>query len=460
MDEAMDGAVAAGNAHTARAGAEVLEAGGSAIDALVAAALCGFVAEGPLTGPAGGGFLLLHGPGVPTRVLDCFFAVPSRPIGVAEEVVIDFGDASTQTFHVGPETVAVPGLLAGLELAHRRLGSLPWRDLFSPAIDLAHAGVAMTEAQQVLLEMLVPILHREEGGRRVYGDPAFLRTHDLVPALEHLRDEGAAGMADLLPELSDDIRSYRVMERDPIAVRLGDATVLTTPPPSLGGRTVERGLRALEGRLGEAGSGAEALALASAVTAAYDLPPGAAVRLTGTTHVSVVDAAGNAAGLSSTLGSGSGVFHHGFQLNNMLGETDVIGESVPPAGSRLPSMMAPTLVIEGGDVRLLLGSAGSVRLAGAILQVVIRVVTEGIGVEEAIALPRVHAQADGLHLEGGWGAEAIAVVEDAGYPVVRWSARNLFFGGVSAVEHRPGGRFAAAGDPRRGGHGVVVRRGP
>ena len=51
-------------------------------------------------------------------------------------------------------------------------------------------------------DMALLVLHREEGGRRVYGDPAFLRTHDLVPALEHLRDEGAPGMADLLPELA------------------------------------------------------------------------------------------------------------------------------------------------------------------------------------------------------------------------------------------------------------------
>ena len=99
--------------------------------------------------------------------------------------------------------------------------------------------------------------------------------------------------------------------------------------------------------------------------------------LTGTTHVSVIDEEGNAAALSSTLGSGSGEFSGGFQLNNMLGELDVIGIDERAAGERLPSMMAPTLVLADGEPRLVVGSAGSVRLSGAILQVIHHVVAGG-----------------------------------------------------------------------------------
>lgn len=451
----MNGAIAAGNVHTAEAGAAVLADGGTATDALVAAMLCGFVAEGTMTGPAGGGFLLVQAPGRPAVVLDCFFATPSRSPAVADTVVIDFGDASTQSFNVGPETVAVPGVMHGLEAAHRRFGRVPWPDLFAPAIDLARSGVAMSAAQQTMLAMLLPILRREQGGRAVYADPSFAVTRDLVPALEHLRDRGAAGLADLLPDLASDILAYRVVERSPLAVEVGSATVMTNPAPSIGGAIVLRGLENLAAPLGAPLSPTEALTLARALTAAYELPP-APVRLTGTTHVSVVDREGAAAGLSSTLGSGSGVFRHGFQLNNMLGETDVIGHELPPAGERLPSMMAPSLVTVDGGVRLLLGSAGSVRLSGAILQVLARVVIEGAGVEEAIGLPRLHPSADGLHVEGGWSEDAVGALEEAGYPIVAWAGGNLFFGGVSAVERRPDGTFAAAGDPRRGGHGIVV----
>ena len=95
--------------------------------------------------------------------------------------------------------------------------------------------------------------------------------------------------------------------------------------------------------------------------------------MSGTTHISVVDAQGGAAALSSTLGSGSGVFRGGAQLNNMLGELDVIGAAPRTGGERLPSMMTPTLVLDAGRPRLVVGSAGSVRLAGAIAQVTWRI---------------------------------------------------------------------------------------
>ena len=83
-------------------------------------------------------------------MLDCFFAAPSRPLGEMEEIVIDFGDASTQIFHVGEGSVAVPGLVAGLEEAQRRFASMPWPQLVEPAIELAKRGVDATEAQRFL----------------------------------------------------------------------------------------------------------------------------------------------------------------------------------------------------------------------------------------------------------------------------------------------------------------------
>ncbi|MBA2641859.1 MAG: gamma-glutamyltransferase, partial [Actinobacteria bacterium] len=97
----MRGAVAAGHPLTAAAGARVLAEGGNAVDACIAAAFVAAVAEGPLTGPAGGGFLLVHEPGGETVVLDCFFACPTEPLGELVEVVVDFADAGTQAFRVG-----------------------------------------------------------------------------------------------------------------------------------------------------------------------------------------------------------------------------------------------------------------------------------------------------------------------------------------------------------------------
>lgn len=446
----MRGAIAAGHPLTARAGADVLAAGGNAVDACIAASFVAFVVEGPLTGPTGGGFFLIHEPGAPTTLLDCFFAVPARTLGVMAEVVIDFADAGTQTFHVGEGSVAVPGLVHGLAEAHRRYASRPWGELLDPAIALAREGFLRDDAREFLHGILVPILLRSDAGRRVYGDPDRVVTAELEATLQSIRDAGTAAVAELLPEYAYDLESYEVVERAPLGADVLGRRVLATPAPSRGGRIVLDILELL------AAAGDPSLHdQARAIGLAY----GASAKglLTGTTHVSVVDASGMAAGLSMTLGSGSGVFRGGSQLNNMLGELDVIGPDERPPGERLPSMMTPTLVLEEGAPRLVLGSAGSVRLAGAIAGVAWNVVRWGVPVAEAVDAPRIHVDGRELHLEGGWAEEAVARLEArGGWDVIRWGGRNLFFGGVSAVEARADGSLTAAGDPRRGGHGVVV----
>jgi gamma-glutamyltranspeptidase/glutathione hydrolase len=368
-----------------------------------------------------------------------------------EEVIVDFADASTQIFHVGPGSVAVPGLLAGLETLHGRFGRLPWTELVEPAIELARGGVAVSVEQAFLHTILGPILHREEAGRRVYGDPERVETADLVPTLESIRDERAAAVRELIPELAADIDAYAVAERPPRVAMFAGHRVLTAAAPSRGGAIVAHSLELLDGEE------ATVEALTRALRTAYAGEAASSPRLTGTTQVSVVDAEGHAVALSSTLGSGSGVFRGGAQLNNMLGELDVIGPGPRAAGDRLPSMMAPTIALADGRPRLALGSAGSVRLAGAIVQVTVAVVGGGEPLVEAIAAPRLHVDDAGrVHLEGGRPEHEADDLEASGWEVVRWAGRNLFFGGVAAVELRADGSIAAAGDPRRGGHGVVV----
>jgi gamma-glutamyltranspeptidase/glutathione hydrolase len=398
------------------------------------------VSEGPLTGPTGGGFLLAWFDGEAT-VLDCFFAAPSRPLGEMEEIVIDFGDASTQVFHVGAGSVAVPGLVAGLEEAHRLFGSIPWPELVQPAIELARAGLDTTDEQRFLHTILSGILERDEGGRRIYGTSGRIETNEFVATLELVRDTGSAALAELLPELAGDLARYKVASPEPLRATIGGRTVLTTPGPSRGGAIVAAALERLTvaENLGER---AEALRHGYA-----SAPP---LTVAGTTHISVIDADGNAAAFSSTLGSGSGIFRGGTQLNNMLGELDVVGEGTQLPGARLASMMTPTLVLDDGRPRLALGSAGSVRLSGAIAQVA-DAVLRGTPVAEAIERPRIHVDGDDLHLEGGLTEPA-----PDGWNAVRWAGRNLFFGGVAAVERLADGTLAAAGDPRRGGHGIVV----
>ena len=453
----MRGAVAAGNRHTAEAGAWALREGGTCVDAALAATFAAFVTEGPLTGPAGGGFVLLHEPGQAPIVLDCFFAVPVEERGAMDEILIDFADASTQAFHVGEPSVAVPGLVAGLLATHERRGLLPWPALFTPALELARRPIEATPEQAFLHEILVPILQREEGGKRIYGRPNLIDATELVPTLLLLRDAREAALPLLLDDLASDLEAYQVEERKPLEGSFAGLDVLTTPAPSIGGAVVQAGLAALDREPDAApGSTDEAVALAAALRDAYAPTDASGARPTGTTHVSVIDRDGASIGLSSTLGSGSGVFRHGFQLNNMLGELDVIGADPHEAGRRLPSMMTPTLVLdEDGRPRLLAGSAGSVRLAGAILQVVAGVIRHALPVREAIDRPRLHVDGGTAHVEGGWDPAVARVLAEHDYDVRPWAERNLFFGGVSAVEQR-GTTLGAAGDPRRGGYGLVV----
>jgi gamma-glutamyltranspeptidase / glutathione hydrolase len=442
----MRGAIAAGHPLTAEAGARVLREGGNAVDALLAAAFTAFVTEGPLTGPAGGGFALVHEPSGRTTMLDCFFQVPRTPLGEMEELLIDFGDSGTQVFHVGEGSVAVPGLLAGLERVHADFGTRPWGELVEPALALARDGFERDAQRVTLHRILAGILLRDDGGRRIYGDPERVRTLDACETLERVRDLGSRAVAELLPEYSEDLRAYRVLEVEPLERGVLGRSILSMP--SQGGGVVQRILEILDAHEGEPLLETEARAVADAYGPLGSGP------LPGTTHISVVDDEGTAAALSSTLGSGSGVFRAGTQLNNMLGELDVIGVGDKEPGARLASMMTPTLVLDAGRPQLVLGSAGSVRLAGAIAQVTWRFL-RGMHVADAIAAPRLHVEGTTLHLEGGWPDPDVEALP-ASWDVNRWDDLNLFFGGVQAVEQTREGSFQAAGDPRRGGVGIVV----
>jgi gamma-glutamyltranspeptidase/glutathione hydrolase len=172
-----------------------------------------------------------------------------------------------------------------------------------------------------------------------------------------------------------------------------------------------------------------------------------------TTHISVVDERRNAVSVSCSTGSGSGVFvpGTGIHLNNMLGEIDLAGRQKP--GQRLTSMMAPSICFERGEPRLVIGSAGSARLRGAIFQIVINVLANGMDVHEAVETPRIHWESgdDIVHAEGGFDTSEL----DDVFEITRWTRRDLYFGGANAVEARDG-ELAAHGDPRRGGAAVVV----
>jgi gamma-glutamyltranspeptidase/glutathione hydrolase len=438
------GAIAAGHPLTVEAGQAVLDAGGTAVDACCAAAFVSWVVESPLTGPGGGGFLLSHFGGR-SVLLDFFVTVPRSFLGRDEllALAVDFDGDTQQVFHTGPAAVAVPGVGRGLAEAHARWGRLPWSSLFARAVALARDGFDLTPVATYLLDILDPLLkHSPEGAAMYTREGGRMAFPDLAGTLELLAAEGveplysgslARAICAHVPLTLEDLASYEVIEREPLSVFFRGHEFRTNPPPSSGGSLIATGLAALE----QGRSVVEAMQAMEAARSVVDVG--------GTTHISVVDADGNVASYSSSLGSGSGVVvpGTGIHLNNMLGEADLaVGSTLP--GERLTSMMSPSLVLADGRPRLVVGSAGSNRLRGAILQVVNNVVSRDMDVRAAVDAPRVHYEAGETHAEPG--ADASPATE-----IVEWRDRNLFFGGVSAVEVLLDGTLAAAGDPRRGG---------
>jgi gamma-glutamyltranspeptidase / glutathione hydrolase len=484
----MRGVVAAGHALTAEAGARALRDGGNAVDAALAAMMAAFAAEPQLTGFGAGGYLLVGTPDGEDVLLDFFVEAPGRGRdpdlrGELVEAVVHFGDV-TQTFHCGPASCGTYGMAAGLQAAHDRFGSLPRARLAEDGIRLAREGVAVNAQQAYIADLLAPILRGfPEACQRFWpsGEPPregdVVADDDLARALERFAAEGAApfytgdiaaAVVDWLDErggmvTAEDLAAYAAVPRAPVRLRYRGREVLTNPPPSAGGILIALTLRQLDAEPGPP----RVERLVAAMEAAQrlrtpqfleDLSRPGFNPLGNTTHVSVLDADGMACSVTVTNGEGSGVCvpGTGVHLNNMMGEEDLSpsGFFTHPPGRRLPSMMAPTLVRRGGDVSIVVGSAGSNRIRSAILQVIVNAVDRGLEAQDAVAAPRVHWEGGIAYAEPGIDGEAL---EAAGYRVSHFSEPNLYFGGAQAVERDVvTGAITGGADPRRGGAVVVV----
>ena len=521
----MRGAIAAGHELTARAGADALERGGTAVDALVAAAAMSWAAEPALTGPCGGGFALVRPARGRPALLDAFTSIPGinlppqRPLGEVESVDVPFDARTTQVFHIGPATCAVPGVVPGLHALHGRYGRLPWRDLLLPAAEAADRGVVVNRGQHAVLQAIEVIVSSTAEGRAIFAADGRLvacgetiRQADLAGSIELLAENGPTVFAE--GELAkamvdhqaasggsltlDDLAAQRPVWRRPLTGSFRGHDLLTNAPPSSGGalisyvlavldgfpsdrdaesrlvlmvesmraaarlrdRRFERLLHSsgLRGHLADPGTVRRGRAAVAAALEGSSEPAPALRSDHGTTHISVVDEEGNAAAFTASNGSHSGVIvpGTGLHLNNMMGEEDLApGRDLRP-GTRLTSMQAPTIVTAGGELRLVVGSSGSNRLRSAITQVIVNTIDRGMSVAEAVAEPRVHVEGDRIDCEGGIDPDAIAALERRGEAINRFQGLNLYFGGANAVWSSHDGRLLAAGDPRRDCFGLVL----
>lgn len=503
------------------AGVEILADGGNAVDAAIAAAAAIGVVNPLSSGIGGGGFMLIYdAPTGKAHTLDYRETAPaaSTPTALQQRGVQKLTD--------GALSVGVPGSPAGLSAAHGRFGSLAFDRVLAPAIRYAEQGFriqghlarGITRQQKLLAqdpELAAVFLH-DDGTPRAEGEQ--LRQLQLAATLRTLAQDGAApfyegpiaaAIADAIAArggilTATDLRAYRVQWRTPLRGTYRGRIIITMPPPSSGGIILEAlnvlapyDLRAL-GR----GSPTYLHLLASTMQAVFadraryygdpafvDVPlarllsPGHAQEIrqrlstttvldvtdggetdAGTSHISVTDAAGNAAAVTTTINTsfGSGIVASGtgIILNNEMadfnltpGATNIFGlvgtaANVIGPGKRPLSSMSPTVILHRGRAEIVIGGSGGPMIITGILQTLLGLIDFGLNAKTATSAPRIHHQGIPplLFAEPTIPDETRAALARIGHTVRTVDA----IGGVSTVYIGPD-CVSGAGAPRKGG---------
>jgi gamma-glutamyltranspeptidase/glutathione hydrolase len=509
------GIVAAGHEKTAEAARIILQEGGNAFDAALAAMLASCIAEPVLASLGGGGFLLAHSGNNQTILYDFFVQTPRRRPAASEidlyPIIADFG-AAQQEFHIGHGSIATPGMIRGLFSIHEDLCRMPMAAIIEPACRLGREGVRLNGFQHYISTVVAPIINASREAARLHekaGTPGvtaqendLMVNNDMPDILEALAMEGAdlfyhGDMGERLVKdcrenggclRRDDLEKYRVEKREPLSLQYHNTRLFTNPPPSIGGTLIAFALSLLEpeqlGRY-EYGGANHIRKLARTMWLTQQLrqeqgvdrnlddatakrilsnPFVSRYRRTldrhasfsrGTTQISIMDSEGNLASITLSNGEGSSYVlpETGIMLNNMLGEEDINphGFNKWPEDRRIASMMAPTLIFCDDGRAIATGSGGSNRIRSAIMQVLINILDFGFSLDDAVEHARIHYESGHLNLESGPTQETLDALLEE-FPRQRiWPEKNLFFGGAHTVMSNPDGQLSGRGDSRRGG---------
>ncbi|HBJ89401.1 MAG TPA: gamma-glutamyltransferase [Gammaproteobacteria bacterium] len=264
---AKNGMVSSASKLASEVGAETLRQGGNAVDAAVATAFALAVTWPSAGNIGGGGFLVYHGDDGEATTFDFR---EKAPMAATERMYLGLdGAVVNNSNHFGPLAVGVPGTVAGLYLAHSRLGSLPWEDLVQPAVELAREGIPITYSLQTGFERSASRFRQYPASERKFikADGSFYELGetwaqpDLAHTLELIRDNGADGfyrgenaeslasfMADIGGLITEeDLAAYAAREREPIRGTYRGYEIVSMPPPSSGGVGIVQMLNILEG---------------------------------------------------------------------------------------------------------------------------------------------------------------------------------------------------------------------
>lgn len=552
-------AVASANPLASQAGLEILQAGGSAVDAAIAVQMVLGLVE-PQSSGIGGGAFLLHSNGAGSaRRIQAFDGRETAPVGVDASLFLNAQGQPMPFFEavVGGRSVGTPGVLKMLAMAHQQHGKLPWARLFDPAINLAKKGFAISPRLHVSL--LADTHLKLDPSARAYfyqADGAqypigyVLRNPELAEVLQRIAKEGinAFYKGDVAQAIVDkvqqhpknpgrlrlqDLAQYQAKEREALcfdhAVRARVFEICGFPPPSSGAIAIGQILgllqhapNALKAPIqGELNADwlhdyAQASRLAYADRAQYvadpdfvEAPAGDWLSLLspaylklraqlmgpislkqtpagiplgaqksayapmpdqaefGTSHISIVDAYGNALAMTTTIENAFGARQmvRGFLLNNELTDfsfapRDAQGRPIAnrvQANKRPRSSMSPTLVFDKATGELLMstGSPGGDMIIHFTTKTLIGVLHWGMTPQQAIDLPNFGALGDPMVVEERrFSADTLQSLRARGAEVRELALTS----GIQAIVKQPmvghSNNWISGTDPRR--EGVVL----
>jgi len=530
--------ISTANPYASEAGREILRAGGSALDAAIAAQLVLGLVE-PQSSGLGGGAFLLHFD-ARSNDLKTYDGRETAPAAARPDRFLKDGrPIPFDTAERSGMSVGVPGVVRMLALAHQRHGRLPWANLFAPAIKLARDGFAVSTRLHYLArwhgaESFAPAARRYffDAGGSAWPVGHLLSNPEYAETLERIARDGpdafyrgaaAEAIVAAVKEAPNaagdltlsDLESYAAKERPPLCIAYRDNRICGMGPPSSGGVAVAQTLKLIEpfevvrgrpaamtGQALHLIAEAEKLAYADRsryladpdfipvpgglLDAGYldtrrrliDLeramphasagsPPGterhsfgadATLESAGTSHLSIIDADGNAVALTTTIESafGSHLWAAGFLLNNQLTDFSFrpvdadgrpIANAVAPA-KRPRSSMAPTIVFDqNGKVKAVLGSPGGTRIITYVVKSLVAVLDWDLDAQTATDLPNFGSLGDGFEVEYDWTAVWQGLkLKPFGHRI----SPDLLTSGIHAIVVR-NGRLEGGADPRREG---------
>ncbi|MFJ4383869.1 gamma-glutamyltransferase [Pseudomonas sp. NPDC089408] len=527
------GAVAAPDQYGAQVAAAILNKGGNAVDAAVATAFTLAVTYPEAGNIGGGGFMTLFVDGKP-YFLDYREVAPKA--ATRNMYLDDKGEVIENLSLVGVRAAGVPGTVMGLWEAHQKFGKLPWSELLTPAIGYAKNGFKVAEKQYQYRNDAQGMFKTATNFNDYFGNMKvgeLFKQPEMAQTLERIADKGVSEFyqgktADLLVAqmhadkgliTKEDLKDYKAVWREPMAVSWRGNVVYTAPPPSSGGVALAQLLGIKEDRAadfkGVAHNSAQYIHLLAeiekrvfadradylgdpaftqvpvdklvakdylakraaqvnpkAISDTDKVKPGLEPHQT--THFSIVDKQGNAVSNTYTLnldyGSGVVVKGAGFLLNDEMDDFSakpgaanafgVVGgdaNAIEP-GKRMLSSMSPSLMTRDGKVELVIGTPGGSRIFTSIFQVMNNLYDYGMPLDKAVAAQRVHHQLlpkDTIYFDSY--APLTGPVAD-GLKKMGYVLEDQGWemGDIQAIRV-DGAKLETASDPRGRGVGMVVK---